>query len=410
MLLLAGFGEQPNEEDRDAMNILLVTPWRPSLTGGISTVVNQLRSEFCKKGHDVTVLVGNGRNILNKEKNADGKLVYEVYLRSPVSNERPIRAIVMCWIAYPFTIAQLLWLSWYRKVNAIIIQYPLPGMFYFALLKNICGLTLIVVYQGNDAHDLSKWDRRERKLINSLLQRADAVVAVSGNLLKKVREACPGLKFRREQLLPNGAPIDLVDQAEIELMKAHVPTDFAFTACHLIHRKGVDVLIEAIKIAKDWGTNIQLVIAGDGPEKENLLQLARTNNLAQQIKFIGDQSHLQILSLMKSCLFFVLSSRAEGMPLVIVEAMACGKSVVATDVDGVPEIVQNGVTGILVPADDCQLLAKGMVRLYSDSNYRKSLENKAKARAIREYSWESIADRYLELIEACKETNMRKLI
>ena len=87
------------------------------------------------------------------------------------------------------------------------------------------------------------------------------------------------------------------------------------------------------------------------------------------------------------------------MPLVIAEAMACGKAVVATRVDGVPEIVQDGMTGILVPAEDTESLAAAMVRMYSDTSYREALARQGKEWAGREYNWESIARRYLCLIE-----------
>ena len=110
----------------------------------------------------------------------------------------------------------------------------------------------------------------------------------------------------------------------------------------------------------------------------------------------------QVLSLMKSCLLFVLASRAEGMPLVIAEAMACGRAVVASNVDGVPEIVQDGMTGILVPAEDPASLASGLIKLYSDTAFRESLAKQGKEWAFREYNWEAIAGRYLSLIEECR--------
>ena len=105
---------------------------------------------------------------------------------------------------------------------------------------------------------------------------------------------------------------------------------------------------------------------------------------------------------MKSCLAFVLASRAEGMPLVIAEAMACGKAVIASDVDGVPEIVHDGTTGILVPAENSGALAEGLIRLYSDSTFRETLAKQGKEWACREYNWESIAHRYLGFIEECQ--------
>ena len=90
------------------------------------------------------------------------------------------------------------------------------------------------------------------------------------------------------------------------------------------------------------------------------------------------------------------------MPLVIAEAMACGRAVVASNVDGVPEIVQDGTTGLLVPTEDPASLALALIKLYSDTAFRDALAKQGKEWALREYNWEAIANRYLGLIEACR--------
>ena len=79
------------------MNILLVTPWRPSLTGGISTVVTRLTEEFQKKNHQVSVFVSDRDNRLTKIESLNGTPVYGMYLRSPVSPKHPARALFMCY-------------------------------------------------------------------------------------------------------------------------------------------------------------------------------------------------------------------------------------------------------------------------------------------------------------------------
>jgi glycosyltransferase involved in cell wall biosynthesis len=144
---------------------------------------------------------------------------------------------------------------------------------------------------------------------------------------------------------------------------------------------------------------LQLVVAGDGPEREKLTRQAHEQGVSDQLQLLGNQTHRQVLSLMKSCLAFVLASRAEGMPLVIAEAMACGKAVIASNVDGVPEIVQDGTTGIVVPAEDPVSLATGLMRLSSDVVFRETLARQGKEWACREYNWEVIAERYLGFIE-----------
>ncbi|HAP39770.1 MAG TPA: hypothetical protein DCQ94_08420 [Nitrospira sp.] len=209
--------------------------------------------------------------------------------------------------------------------------------------------------------------------------------------------------LRRRQLLPNGAPLDVIESVEQVEVERDLPPTFFLTAGHLIHRKGIDVVIASLQEAKRRGVRLYLVVAGDGPERETLERQSRDQGVSGQVTFLGNQSQRQVLALMKSCLGFVLASRAEGMPLVIAEAMACGKTVVASQVDGVPEIVQDGVTGVLVPPDDPIALASGLIKVHSDEVFRCSLAERGKEWAYREYNWEVIANRYLDLINQCSE-------
>ncbi len=387
------------------MNIMLVTPWRPSLTGGISTVVHRLTSEFQKKGHSVTIFVADRENCLRQIEMLEGAAVYGMYFRSLVSLAHPIRALLMWYLWFPVTLLQLLWLTKRQRVDAVLIQYPLPAMFYFGVLKRVFGGVLFVTYQGNDAHDLALWDPREQRLVRFLLEQADLVFAVSRTLLSKVESVLKSVRLPRRQLLPNGAPLDVIEAVEAAEMAGDLPPNFLLTAGHLIHRKGIDVVISSLQEAKRRGVLLHLVVAGDGPERENLERQSRDQGVSDQVRFLGNQSQRQVLALMKSCLVFVLASRAEGMPLVIAEAMACGKAVVASHVDGVPEIVQDGVTGVLVPPDDPSALASGLIKVHSDEVFRSSLAGQGKGWACREYNWEVIASRYLELIKQCSEVH-----
>ena len=146
---------------------------------------------------------------------------------------------------------------------------------------------------------------------------------------------------------------------------------------------------------------INFVVAGEGEEREALTRLADKCGVLQNLYFLGNQSHEQVLKLMKNCLFFVLASRAEGLPLVIAEAMACGKAVVATNVDGSAEIVQDGRTGLLVASEDASSLAQALIKLYTNSVMRDTLAAHGKERALQEYNWEAIANRYLKLFSQC---------
>lgn len=357
----------------------------------------------------MSIFVADRNNCLRQIETLDDTPVYGMYLRAPVSSGHPIRAIIMYYLWFPLTVLQLLWFAHRRQLDAILIQYPLPAMYYFEIVKRTWGGILSITYQGNDAHDLSLWSPREQRLVRSLLERADMVIGVSRTLLSKVESVFNGIQLKRKQLLPNGAPLDVIETVEGGVVDPSLPTHYLLTAGHLIHRKGIDIVIASLREAKQRGVCLHLVVAGDGPERENLIRQSNELGVADQVTFLGNQIHEQVLRLMKSCLAFVLASRAEGMPLVIAEAMACGKAVIASNVDGVPEIVQDGVTGILVPPDNADALASGLIRLCTDSILREMLSRQGKEWACREYNWEGIATRYLGCIHECRTASSPKI-
>ena len=379
------------------MNILLVTPWKLTELNGVSKVLTMLSRQFRQKGHGVTVLLPGGENRLRTIETVENVLVYGIYLRVPYSETAPIRAIVSFCLFFPFTVYQLFRLLSRLKIDVVAIQFPLAHMFYFAILRVLLRWKLVVVYHGSDAHLLHRWSSKDRRLVKFLLETADCVIAVSKTLLNKVSTVFPELKLKKSCVVPNGAPLDLIAQAAPPKHEGSFPSDYVFSAGHLIRVKGFDVVIEALRLARDQGVEINLVVAGEGEERETLIRLADRCGVLQNLYLLGNQSHEQVLRLMKNCLFFVLPSRAEGLPLVIAEAMACGKAVVATRVDGSAEIVQDGRTGLLVASEDAPSLAQALIKLYTDSVLRDTLAKQGKERALREYNWEAIANQYLKL-------------
>ena len=380
------------------MNILVVSPWPLSHTGGVTSAVSMLSREFAKKGHMTTVLVTDGDNRPTLLEERHGVPVYSMCLRVPCSDQAPLRAIVSFFIMLPVTLLRLHRFLARNRVQGVVVQYPLAPSFYFALLRWLNSWKLVVVYQGSDAHELHQWRPIERRLVVKLLAAADCVIAVSRTLLEKVSQVFPGLRLKRSCLIPNGAPLDLLDRLQTAAAPDKLPMPYVLTAGRLIHRKGIDVLIEALRQVRQKGIELEIVVAGDGPERSNLQELAASADVSRHIRFLGNQSQEQVLRLMKHCLFFVLASRAEGLPLVIAEAMACEKAVVATNVDGVPDIVEHGRTGLLVQPEDPQSLADALITLHEDAAWRHDLAKAAKEWAIAQFSWEHIADRYLRCL------------
>jgi glycosyltransferase involved in cell wall biosynthesis len=231
-----------------------------------------------------------------------------------------------------------------------------------------------------------------------LLASSDNIVGVARSLLGELWNIFPELEKKQNScVIPNGAPLDRVLKIEPSAVRMNVPTEYLLTVGHLIHRKGIDVLIRALQLTQKRQHRMELVVVGDGSERAKLAELATNCGLSEQVHFVGDQPHDVVLGLLRNCLFFVLSSREEGLPLVIAEAMACGKAVVSTNVDGVPEIVVEGRTGLLVDPDDPEALADALIKVYTSPKLRESLAKRGRDRAVRSYTWEAIGHQYLDL-------------
>lgn len=162
--------------------------------------------------------------------------------------------------------------------------------------------------------------------------------------------------------LPNGVDAALFDCPEPE-KKYHEKTVFKLVAIgSLIPRKGIDVIIEAFDRLPNQ-QDFELIIIGDGPEREHLVSLARSKGLTERVKFIGHVSPQNVPDYLCSANVLVLASYSEGRPNVVLESLAAGVPVIASDIEGVQELVQDGETGFRFQPGDARSLAEIIEKL-----------------------------------------------
>jgi len=130
--------------------------------------------------------------------------------------------------------------------------------------------------------------------------------------------------------------------------------------------KGIDVLFDALAILQREGLTLPLTIAGAGDARRTLEAHAFRVGIAASVRFLGQVSAVRAAALWAGCRIAVLPSRTEGLPLSLVEGMSHGRPIVASNVGGIPEIIRNGETGLLVPPDDPAALAAAL-RLLAES-------------------------------------------
>jgi glycosyltransferase involved in cell wall biosynthesis len=158
------------------------------------------------------------------------------------------------------------------------------------------------------------------------------------------------------------------------------------TAARLVRWKGIDTLIEWVSGRRD----LRLIVVGDGPERSNLEALATKTGAAERVIFTGGVSRPQVLAYLEASDLFVLNSRYEGLPHVILEAFAAGLPVVATSVGGIPEVVESEHNGILVPAGRMELMAAAIDRVLSKPGLREALAKSGRQTVEKKFSWEAL--------------------
>jgi len=157
--------------------------------------------------------------------------------------------------------------------------------------------------------------------------------------------------------------------------------------------KGIDVLLNAMKIVDRSRKDIKLTILGDGPERENIEQFLAENNL-KSVTMVGITPRDVYLTkyLANTDILVLPSHSGEGNPFVILEAFQFGRPVIATRVGGTPELIKDGKTGLLIEPGNPEVLAENIIRLADDKKLQKRLGKNGKKLLTTFPSWENLAD------------------
>ena len=162
-------------------------------------------------------------------------------------------------------------------------------------------------------------------------------------------------------------------------------------------QKGLGYLLKAAAAVTSQHPEVRFLLVGEGPERTRLLQLKDRLGLGDQVRFLGlraDVPHILVDSDV-----FVLPSLWEGLSIALLEAMAAGLPVVATDVEGVAEVVTDGETGLVVPPGDADALTAALSRLLGDPSLRKRLAQAGHQRVVQHFGWEEVVSDTMDLYE-----------
>lgn len=207
-----------------------------------------------------------------------------------------------------------------------------------------------------------------------------------------------GLPPGKLVVIPNSVNVELFAKAQAaDLTELGIPADHRvfLSIGRLDRQKGFDVLIEAVKSMTSLPLDVCFLIVGEGPESANLRQQVAQAGLSGRIHFSPRRG--DIPNLMASSLALILPSRWEGMPNVVLEAMAAARTVIATRVEGIPELVQQEVTGYIVAPESASELATAIGKVCSSPDFVRDAGNASQAIVRERFTIDATADSYQQL-------------
>lgn len=224
-------------------------------------------------------------------------------------------------------------------------------------------------------------------LLGQVVHAARWMAGVSQAVLDQLRAAHPEIADRSSRIY-NGVDRPALAPAPLP------PTPHLLCLGRLIPAKGFDVALRAFAALIPQYPHARFTIAGDGASRDELVALAKDLGIAERVEFTGWIEPDDVPRLINESTVVVMPSRREGMPIVAVQAAMMARPIVATPVGGLPEVVLDGETGLLVPAEDSAALAAALRTLLDDPPRAATLGQNARAHADAVLQWERTVAQY----------------
>lgn len=381
------------------------------ISGSDETLVTYA-SQLQKAGHDVSVLLMYlhaeedqyyqrlleagvpvswiASNLAHTSMGAGRKLAYKMFNTFPGSKQfirrRSLRLVTSLATRYSRQCREFMEK---QKADLIHVMTPDPSAMVMIQAGHDAGIPVIYQELGIPYHPPDFESYYEQ--FTSVLPLCAEIAALSPKLIEHCREKLPDP--RALSILP------IMSDEFVNGRKPHQPAPGKITfgfAARMEELKGPMVLMEAFGVAYEQCRDICLNIAGDGSQRQKIAARAKALDVASRYRYHGVYTHPEeCRAFMESLDVFVMPSFTEGTPNSIVEAMACGKPIIASEVGGIPDMIGEE-SGILVPPGDKKALTEAMLRLALDEGLRKRMGAAAKERYQKLFSPKAVVPLMLE--------------
>jgi glycosyltransferase involved in cell wall biosynthesis len=279
------------------------------------------------------------------------------------------------------------------RPDVILAYFAYPYGFAAVQFGRMFNLPVVISCRGSDINHMSR-PRLQGRMIVSSLRACRRVFVMSDEM--RARVLSWGVDATRVDVVSNGVDAErfkIADRAQARASLGIEP-DARVLVCvsRLSHEKGIDVLIDAMSKLDD--SSVRLYVIGDGAERSALAARADTARVSGRVFLKLTRPHDEIPRWLAAADVAVLPSRTEGMPNAVLEALSCGRPVVATEVGGTRELVNSPSLGILVPPAEPEALANALHQALNDSWNEKVIAASVAAR-----TWDAVGQRTARLLD-----------
>ena len=345
--------------------------------------------ELCKALH------GEGYQVIVSAISGDGPLADD--LRQAGVELFPLRVRSHWDLRAVFRLARFMRL---RRVDIVHTHLFVGGV--FGRLAAWLARVPVTITTTQNAYASGHFPPRWQVLVDGLLARfTDRLVAVSQGTLDYLMQM-ERVSAAKIEVLPNAIPWPgPLSPAQVEATRRELGGEGRYplvgTVARLTPQKGLDYLLHALSMLRERFPDLYCLIVGDGPLRSELEALAEELGLTEHVRFCGLRR--DVPAILQNLDLFILPSLFEGLPVALLEAMAAGRPVVATQVAGSSEVIEDGVNGRLVPSADSVALAEAMAELLEDRELAQALARRGQETVRQRYTIGRVAETYERLYE-----------
>ncbi|HEU0167565.1 MAG TPA: glycosyltransferase family 4 protein [Chloroflexota bacterium] len=379
------------------MKIGLVSPYDYSAAGGVQEHVAQLDAQFRSMGHDVVVLTPNSRD--GREEHHDN--VISLGRVTPLRiNGSTARITLSMWLTH--RVRQILR---EEQFDVLHIHEPLMPALPLTVLRCSETVNIATFHAHGQSYASNLGYLVGKRIVRNRVRKLDGRIAVSNTARQFVEKYFPG----DYTVIPNGINLEWWQRPAKPIERFADGRPNVLFLGRLENRKGLKYLIRAFQQVRQEVPGARLIVAGEGRLRAGFERYVWRHDLEADVFFTGFvPAEERPRYFATADVYCAPSTGQESFGIVLLEAMASGKAIVASNIDGYREVVSNRREGLLVPVRDADGIAEGLIELLTHADRREEMAQQG-LRTVQQYSWSRVAGFILDYVNEVRRQRTRTI-